>query len=580
MKNLTILTIIVFVALAAFFMIRHNSPVKSDRILQANLTAALNLENSFIPTCGDPTFDFTDPKSKAPLFEGLGSHTFPISTKNKMAQKYFDQGLKLAYAFNHTEAHRSFKEASKLSESTAFTYWGQAYAIGPNINDPFIDDQRKQMAVENLTKAKELSDNASPLEKSLIDALMARYDLDGDSITVNSTAYMEKMKTVAEKFPDNADVQTLYAAAIMNTMPWNYWNKDNTPKENTPAIMEALKSALSIDKDHAGAYHYHIHLTELPFPDEAANSGDQLASLMPGAGHIVHMPSHAYIRVGRYKDAAEANLKAIKADEKYISQCYSQGIYPLGYYPHNIHFLWSAATHMGDRETALAAARKTAEKSSRELQEAIPVLQEFAAIPIQAYVRFGQWDEILTIPNPGNNLKHLKVFWLYGRGLGFIAKDNTGEAAEELSFLKEMVMDSSLNEIILYSYNTTHQVAQIAHDVLAAELASANGDITSAKRYFQSAIEHEDNLNYTEPPAWHLSTRLNYGDFLVEQKEYEEAEVIFRQDLEVWRSNGWALRGLYNALQGQGKKSEADEIMKKFENSWQYSDIDIESAVL
>ncbi|MBT8272970.1 MAG: hypothetical protein KJO77_04130, partial [Bacteroidia bacterium] len=334
--------------------------------------------------------DVDTTKQISPLFENLGKHNFSISTSSKMAQRFFNQGLSLTYAFNHAEAHRSFMEASRLDPKSPMTYWAQAYALGPNINDAFPDDERKKSAYDALQKALKQMSNGSPKEQALIRALESRYssDLNADLESLN-LAYMKAMRTVVNNFPDDADVQTLFAAAVMNTMPWNYWDNNGNPAKNTLDAKAALEKAMALNPDHPGAHHYYIHMVELPKPELAIPSAEKLGGLVPAAGHLVHMPSHIFIRVGRYKDAVEANEKAILADEDYISQCYSQGMYPLGYYPHNIHFLWSAASILGASEKAIEAAKKTAEKVPISELNEMPFLQDFASTPLLAYTRFG-----------------------------------------------------------------------------------------------------------------------------------------------------------------------------------------------
>jgi tetratricopeptide (TPR) repeat protein len=284
-------------------------------------------------------------KQIAPLFENIGNHSYKVSTTNNMAQTFFNQGLRLTYAFNHAEAHRSFMEASRLDPNLAMAYWGQAYVLGPNINDPLPDDERKTKYNEAIKKASKLASKSTPKEQALIEALTHRYstDLEKDIIELN-LRYMHAMTKVANNYPNDSDIQTLYAASVMNTVPWNICDKNGNP---SPYILEskaALEKAIELNPKNPGAHHYYIHMVELPKPDLAVPSAEKLGSLMPAAGHIVHMPSHIYIRVGRYKDAVAANQKAILADEDYISQCYSQGMYPLAYYPHNVHLLWSASS--------------------------------------------------------------------------------------------------------------------------------------------------------------------------------------------------------------------------------------------
>ena len=578
-KLFPIFALAVFTLAVLAYNQNPKSNAKDNRILEANLFAALDLDNKYITNCGPGKFDFSEVNIKAPLLEGMGDHTFLVSNANSASQTYFNQGLNLTYGFNHTEAHRSFREAATLSDKNAMAFWGQAYALSPNINDANIDLNRREKALEAITLAMDRIDEVNDLERALIKALKSRFIKDKDgSIIVDNETYRNEMATVAAKYKDNPDVLTLYAAAIMNTMPWDYWDRDMTPHNNTLEAKEALEMAISINPRHPGAHHYYIHLTELPFPELAAQSGDALAPLMPGAGHIVHMPSHAYVRVGRYFDAAVANMKAIKADEGYLSQCYAQGNYPLGYYPHNIHFLWYAATVMGDSKTAIAAARKTSEKVATGQLAQFEFMQEFASIPIQAYVRFGQWNEILTIPYPGDNVKHMKLFWHYARGIAFIRKGLLDEAREELDALEIISKEASYDDIYA-SLNSSGAIADVAYNVVAGEYFAAKDAGDRADKHFKAAIVSEDNLTYTEPPSWHLPVRHNYGAFLVDQKKYAEAEKIYKEDLNVFRNNGWSLIGLHSSYLGQGEESSAKETMIRFEEAWQYADIKISRSI-
>ncbi|WP_396589699.1 hypothetical protein [Allomuricauda sp. R78024] len=517
----------------------------------------------------------------SPLFENLGDLSFAITTKNDRAQTFFNQGLKLTYAFNHAEAHRSFMEASRLDPKSAMTFWGQAYALGPNINDPVPLDDRKIKTNEAMAKAKNLITSATPKEKALINALTSRYseDLTKDIEELN-TAYMNAMAEVLEEFPEDADVQILYAASVMNTVPWNYWDEEGNPSPNIAEAKAALEKAMEINPNNPGAHHYYIHMVELPKPDLAVASADKLGGLMPAAGHIVHMPSHIYIRVGRYLDAVTANQAAILADEDYISQCYSQGLYPLGYYPHNIHFLWSAASLLGDSDIAIDAAKKTAEKVPVGEFVTMPFLQDFAATPMLAYTRFGKWNEILTIPAPNPEIKHLNLIRHYARGIAFIRKGNSKEAQEELDAIETLKNDPELADLVATANNASIHSANIAYEVVAGELAALNGDTSKAIKHLENAVEFEDGLTYTEPAAWHIPTRQNLGAILMKAKKYEEAEKIYKEDLDVLRQNGWSLMGLHNSLKAQGKVDEAEAIKQEFDKAWEHSDIEIETSIL
>lgn len=505
----------------------------------------------------------------APLFEDLGKHYYTISTSSKEAQVFFNQGLNLTYAFNHAEAHRSFMEASRLDPKSAMTYWGQAYTLGPNINDQFPDKERRDKSYEAVQKAKLLASKSTGKEQALINALTYRYSKDSVDIAVLNLAYMNEMAKVSEQFPNDAEVQTLFAAAVMNTVPWDYWDNEGKPSPNVAEAKKALEKAIAINTDHPGAHHYYIHMVELPKPDLGVPSADKLNGLMAGAGHLVHMPGHIYMRVGRYEDAVIVNEAAILADEDYISQCYAQGLYPLGYYPHNIHFLWSAASMLGDSKVAIAAAKKTAEKIPLSELDELPFLQTFAVTPILAYTRFGKWNEILTIPYPGDEYTEMKFYWHYARGIAFVRKSNLREAKEELSFLAARDKEAD-----------HEKKAKVAFEVLAGEIEAAKGDLSKAIEHMEKAVTFEDELAYNEPAEWYIPTRQSLGAVLLKAKKYKEAEIVFLEDLEYYRANGWSLMGLYQSLLGQEKVEEAKEVKEQFDQAWRKADIEINSSVL
>jgi len=520
-------------------------------------------------------------KQISPLFDNLGNLDFKISTTNSRAQAFFNQGLKLSYAFNHAEAHRSFMEASRLVPENAMTYWGQAFTLGPNINDPQPDEDRKNKYNQAMAMANKLAFSATAKEQALIKALSARYseDLSKDVAELNM-AYMREMTKVVKMYPEDADIQILYAAAVMNTVPWNYWDEEGNPSPNIKEAKEALEKAMEIEPENPGGHHYFIHMVELPYPDLGVPSADKLASLMPGAGHIVHMPSHIYIRVGRYKDAVTVNQAAILADEDYISQCFSQGLYPLAYYPHNIHFLWSSASLLGSSELAIDAAKKTAEKVPVGELLQMPFLQDFASTPLLAYTRFGKWNEILSIPAPNSEIKHINLMRHYARGMAFIRKGNRKEAQEELNAIEILKNDPELEDLVATANNNSASIARIAHAVVAGELAALKGDLPQAIKHLENAVVNEDKLVYTEPAAWHIPTRQNLGAVLMKAKKYEDAEKIYKEDLAVLRQNGWSLMGLYNSYMAQGKTSEAKKIKKEFNKAWEEADITITNSVL
>ncbi len=519
-------------------------------------------------------------KQISPLFNNLGNLHFKISTQNERVQAFFNQGVKLSYAFNHAESHRSFLEAARLAPNIAMNYWGQAFALGPNINDPQPDEERKKKCNEAIAKALKLMSSSSAKEKALITALASRYseDLTKDIGELNM-AYMNAMAEVVKKYPNDANIQVLYAASVMNTVPWNYWDKEGKPSPNIEQAKTALEKAMKLEPKNPGSHHYYIHMVELPYPDMGIESADQLASLMPGAGHIVHMPSHIYIRVGRYKDAVEVNKTAILADEDYISQCFSQGLYPLAYYPHNIHFLWSAASLVGESKTAIDAAKKTAEKVPVGELETLTFLQDFAATPLLAYTRFGKWNEILTVPAPNSSIKHLSLIRHYARGIAFIRKGNIQEAQEELDAIATLKNDPELENLVATANNNSKSIATIAYDVVAGELAALKGNYSSAIKHLKNAVRNEDKLVYTEPAAWHIPTRQNLGTILLKANKYAEAEKVFKEDLVTLRQNGWSLTGLQQSLELQGKIEEAKSVKKEFDQAWKHADFKIPGAI-
>ena len=566
---------VIAVLLLSFCYFLSSEDKKSDKTQNASFYAIKCTVAKYLLNDVDTT------RQISPLFTNLGNLNFPISTNKERAQAFFNQGLKLSYAFNHAEAHRSFMEAARLDPNAAMAYWGQAFALGPNINDPLPLDDRKEKYNEAIAKAKSLAINASPREQALIAALENRYseDLTMD-VAILNMAYMRAMAKVSERFPEDANIQILYAASVMNTVPWNYWDKDGNPFPNIKEAKKALEKAMELEPENPGGHHYYIHMVELPYPDLGVASADKLASLMPGAGHIVHMPSHIYIRVGRYLDAVKVNKSAILADEDYIAQCFAQGLYPLAYYPHNIHFLWSSASLLGDSKTAIEAAKKTAEKVPTGELVSLPFLQDFASTPLLAYTRFGKWNQILTIPAPKADIKHLSLIRHYARGIAFIRKGNIKDAQEELEAITMLRNDPEIETLVATANNPSINSANIAFEIVSGELAALKGNTSKAIEHMKKAVVLEDALIYTEPSAWHIPTRQNLGAILMKAGKFEEAEKIYNQDLEILRQNGWSLMGLYQSLKAQGKMKEAQIIKQEFDKAWEHADINITTSVL
>jgi len=513
----------------------------------------------------------------APELTGLGTVHMPVTTSMAQAQRFFDQGLRLLYAFNHAEAIRAFREAARLDTDLAMAYWGEALALGPNLNAPMSPENGRQAYAAG-QRAVARAGRATPREQALIEALSRRYAADGKGERpALDRAYAAAMRATAERFPDDADIQTLFADAQMNTMPWDYWLKDGAAKPETAYVLDTLERVIARQPDHAGALHYHIHLLEASAdPDRAAASADRLGSLMPAAGHIVHMPAHIYIRVGRYADAAEANVRAIAADEDYLAQCQAQGLYPVSYYPHNLHFLWAAATFEGRRAVGIDAARKVAEKVPHHHAGKLAWTADFPVTPMLAYTRFGMWQDMLTEPKPPENEPYATGIWHYGRGLGFVARGRPNAAETELAALKAVMKHeafaTTLKELPLLTN------LQIASRMLEGELGMKRGNADAAIASLREAVTIEDGLPYSEPPLWHHPPRQVLGAILLEANRPAEAEVVYREDLKRFRENGWSLFGLAKSLESQGRSSEALDVQGRFDKAWSRADIRLTSS--
>ncbi|MFV8782996.1 hypothetical protein ACNKU7_11280 [Microbulbifer sp. SA54] len=512
----------------------------------------------------------------APRLQNLGSHTFPVSCASERGQQFINQGVNLAFGFNHAEAGRSFREAARLDPKCAMAYWGQALVLGPNINVP-MDPENEAKAHELVRKALSLQDGLNERERALIGALSKRYSGDPADRSQADSDYADAMAAVAKRFPSDLDIATLYAESMMDLRPWNYWMRDGTPYAGTEDIVALLESVMARNPKHPGALHLYIHLIEpTNQPQRAEKAADALSGLMPGAGHIVHMPAHIYQRVGRYEDSADANVRAIAADEDYISQCRAQGIYPMAYYPHNIHFLWFATTAQGRSQAAIDAANKAAEQISDQALAEMPLLAGFRVVPYWALARFGKWDEILALPEPPADL-FLQGAWHYVRGLAQVSKGNLDAAEVELDQVRKIAADNQL-EYTMFSPNSAAAILSIAPQVLAGEIAAAKGEFDAAIAHLDRAVRLEDGLVYTEPTEWHYPPRLALGAVLLEAGRAGEAETVYWQNLNRYPNNGWALFGLSEALRKQRKFDEQELIAARFKKAWRNADVKLSAS--
>lgn len=520
--------------------------------------------------------------TKAPVFKGLNGIDFVITTTSKAAQAYFNQGMMLAYGFNHAEAARSFYEATRLDSSCAMAYWGYAYVLGPNYNAGMEEDNFTR-AYEATVKAQSLAAKCTQKEIALIKALTSRYvqqaPADRKSLDI---AYAAAMKKVYAQYPADPDIGALYAESLMDIHPWDlYDKKTKKPHSWTQELVSVLERLMKVNPVHPGAHHFYIHALEASAtPEKAMASARLLDTLVPGAGHLLHMPSHIYINTGDYHLGSISNINAVAADSTYTTACHAQGAYPLAYYPHNYHFLAATATLEGHSKLAWMAASKLQQHTAIDIMR-LPgwgTLQHYYTIPYYIAVKFGMWDTILAIPAPAKDLVYLMAIWHYARGMAFLGRNNVQDAQKEAALLDTLATDTTLQQLTIWNINTTADLVQIAAKVLSAGIAAKQQQYDKATSLLKDAVAREDSLNYNEPPDWFFSVRHQLGAVLLKAGKYNEAERIYREDLQTWKKNGWALIGLYRSLIAQQKKEEALEVRSAFEEAWQYADISIASS--
>jgi tetratricopeptide (TPR) repeat protein len=514
----------------------------------------------------------------APRLQNLGVHTFVVTTTSPRAQLFINQGVNLAYGFNHAEAFRAFAEAARLDPSCAMAYWGQALVLGPNINAR-MEAADEPKALDLVKKAVDLKPGATPREQAYIDALATRYTGNPADRQKADRAFAHAMHELADDYPDDLDAKTMMAESLMDLRPWNYWTRDGLPYEETRQIQASLEQVLAKNPNHPGALHYWIHLWEpTDTPERAEAEADRLLPLMPGAGHIVHMPAHIYMRVGRHADVVKANQAAALADEDYIAQCRAQGLYPLGYYPHNLHFIWMGASASGQSKLALEAARKVAGAIPNEALGSVPILQGFLVVPYWAMVRFGEWPAILADKGPRHDTPFTRGAWRYARAMAFVATGRLGEADKELGELKKVVNDPALKEQVTFSNNTGRAILRIAPEVVAGEIAAKRRDWDAAVLHLERGVRYEDALIYQEPSDWHAPVRQNLGAVLLQAGRPDEAEAVYWEDLRKNPGTGWSLFGLLQSLKAQGKTDEAELAERRFREAWKDADITLKAS--
>lgn len=509
-------------------------------------------------------------RAEATLFENLGTWHHEVTTTSDLAQKYFDQGLRLVYGFNHEEAMAAFTEASRLDPEAPMPYWGMALSLGPNINAA-MDAKSEVRAVEAVQKATARLAHATPRERAYVEALAVRYSAKKAATRKSKDeAYAKAMRRLAHEYPEDTDAATLFAEALMVLRPWDYWRADGRPQPGTEDIVTTLERALQQHPDHPGACHYYIHAVEAsPDPQRGLPCAMRLPSLMPGAGHLVHMPAHIYMRVGRYREASERNASAATVDHEYLLRHPSQGNYASGYYAHNLHFLNASLVMEGRSAEALQAARDLLSKIPVDEILKDPSLEWYAPTVLLTMARFGQWGELIRQPPPPKGLRYTTGLWHYVRGLAFAATTRFGSAEGELSNLRKSLKGFARAKTAEAKISRT--LLKIAERVLAGEIAARTGEFDAGIRALREALQLEATVPYSEPPFWFQPVRHNLGAVLLLAGRPGDAETVYREDLRLHPENGWALHGLVHSLQAQRKDAAHENA--RLQTAWAKADV-------
>ena len=552
------------------FMARRERAMQSADIV--GVAAAILIASVAHSAVLEPTAaPSSNPPGTVPLYANLGSHHKRISTKVPAAQQYFDQGLRLVYGFNHAEAVRSFTRAAELDPTCAMCYWGIALAYGPHVNAP-MDAASGVRAYAAVQKALSLTSHATASERAYIEALAQRYEVDPPADRARlDTWYSRAMGKVADSNPNDLDAATLYAESLMDLRPWNYWRPDGTPYPGTTEIVRQLVRVLARNPNHPGACHYYIHAVEAVDPESAVPCAERLAQLMPGEGHMVHMPAHIYIRVGRWNDAIRANQHAIHSDEVFIEGQHPMGVYPLAYYPHNIHFLAFASTMAGRSAQAIEASKTLTSKVDLGAARQVGMLQEMLPYHALTLTTFGKWDEVLAQPLPPEDIRFSYAMAHYTRGVAYAAKGERVEAQAALDMVaaaNAVTPDGAEGKTALL----------IAVQALSGEIAIRRGELDAGIAHFREAAKIEDAGLYFEPPKWYYPVRHSLGAALMKAGQPVEAEQVYRKDLQRFPENGWSLFGLAQALRAQGKKDEAAAVDARFRKAWPDADVTLTAS--
>lgn len=518
----------------------------------------------------------------ATLLEGMGSFSRPLRSQQSDVQRWFDQGLALAYGFNHGAAERSFLKATELDPDCAMCWWGAALVLGPHVNAP-MDPSDNGKAWARLQKARAAGANASPVEQAFIHALSARYIQDPpENRLALDEAFASAMADVSARYPGDLDAATLHAESLMNLQPWDYYDSQRRPKGRTPEFIAILESVMARNPDHPGALHLYVHAVEASDnPDRGVAAADRLRTLAPGSGHLVHMPAHIYTRVGRYHDAALVNQLAIAADDIFLASCRpGPGVYPLGYVPHNHHFLWWASAMEGASARSLAAAASASQRASDpELLHSpgFEFLHDFWVTPLKAQVTFGRWDDIVATPRPPADMPYPQAIWNFAQGMAAVRQSRLDVAQVHLQALAKAASDPVIEAIYVGPQQSLQRTVIVAERILAGELAAVRKNFLGAISELEKAVAEEDANQYFEPPLWHQPARQNLGNVLLLSGDARRAEAVFREDLRRNRGNPWSMFGLVQSLEAQGQPSTSER--QAFEEAWQFADVTLKAAV-